>query len=107
MPRLALLCLAGTLGCHPSTSPVIRVVNADSVPLDRVMIDAGGSSYALGRLHPGTSAQIRPSPAPDSTLQIRHHLGGPFIVRAPGESHRLIEVRMFADSAGEVFTQSR
>ena len=86
-------------GCFPPGGPLIRVVNADSVTLDRVMIDAAGSSYALGRLLPGTAGQVRPSPAPDSAITVRHHVGGPFTVAGTYAGGGVVEIRLFADSA--------
>lgn len=94
-----LLIMLAIAGCSPPSGPLIRIVNADSVTLDRVMIDAGGSSYALGRLLPGTAGQVRPSPAPDSAITVRHHVGGPFDVAGPYAGGGVVEIRLFADSA--------
>jgi hypothetical protein len=94
-------------GCVPGGSPLIRVVNADSVVLDRVMVEAAGSEYALGRLLPGTAAQIRPAPAPDSAVRIRHHLGGPFVAAVPAGGAAVVEVRLHADSLGQVRVDPR
>jgi hypothetical protein len=103
LPTLALL-----LGCAPAGRPLIRVVNADSVTLDRVMVGAAGSDYALGRLLPGTAGQVRPAPAPDSVVQVRHHAGGPFTVAAPfADGARVVEIRLLADSVGEVRIEAR
>lgn len=98
---LLLLPLAGA--CLPAAGPTIRVVNADSVTLDRVMVHAGGSSYALGRLLPGTAGQIIPSPAPDSIMQLQHHAGGPFTVTgAFAGADGIVEIRLAADSVAGV-----
>lgn len=86
-------------GCSSPGGPLIRVMNGDSVTLDRVMIDAAGSSYALGRLLPGTAGQVRPSPAPDSSVAVRHHAGGPFMVPGVYAGGGVVEIRLFADSA--------
>lgn len=100
MRRLPILLLTLTAaGCSTSGDGLIRVVNADSVTLDRVMIDAVGSSYALGRLLPGTAGQVRPSPAPDSSVTLRHHAGGPFVVPGVYSAGGVVEIRLFADSA--------
>ena len=95
-------------GCSGADGPLIRVVNADSVTLDRVMIAAAGSEYALGRLLPGTAGQVRPVPAPDSTLQVRHQAGGPFgVAVVRGSGVRVIEIRLLADSVAGVSTETR
>lgn len=109
MRRLPLLLLLPMLsGCLSAGGPMIRVVNADSVTLDRVMIEAGGSEYALGRLLPGTAGQVRPAPAPDSSVAVRHQAGGPFAVSAPfATGPKLVEIRLLADSVGSVRVEAR
>ena len=109
MRRLPLLLLLPMLaGCLSAGGPIIRVVNADSVTLDRVMIEAGGSEYALGRLLPGTAGQVRPAPAPDSSVAVRHHAGGPFAVSAPfATGPKVVEIRLLADSVGSVRVEAR
>lgn len=105
-PRLLIL-LASALpvpgtGCDSAAGPMIRVVNADTVTLDRVMLDAGGSAYALGRLPPGTAGQVVPAPAPDSQVLVRHHGAGPFVVRERFSGARVVEIRLTADSVAAV-----
>ncbi len=103
-----LLLLPFVAACLPAGGPMIRVVNADSVTLDRVMIHAGGSEYALGRLLPGTAGQVVPSPPPDSVIQLRHHAGGPFRVTAGfADGVRLVEIRLAADSVADVRIETR
>lgn len=103
-----LLILALLPGCAPAGGPLIRVVNADSVTLDRVILDAAGSDYALGRLLPGTAGQVRPAPAPTSAVQVRHRAGGPFTVVAPfADGARVVEIRLLADSVSEVRIETR
>lgn len=97
------LLLAGCAG----GGPLIRVVNADSVVLDRVMVEAAGSEYALGRLLPGTAGQVRPAPAPDSAVRVRHHLGGPFVAEVPMGGVRVVELRLHADSVGGIRIEER
>ena len=99
------LCLAA---CAPGGGPLIRVVNADSVTLDRVIIDAAGSDDALGWLLPGTAGQVRPAPAPDSTIRVRHGAGGPFTITAAGmNAARVVEIRLHSDSAGGIRLEQR
>jgi hypothetical protein len=106
LPVILLLPLVA--GCLSGGGPIIRVVNADSVTLDRVMLEAGGSEYALGRLLPGTAGQVRPAPAPDSSVAVRHHAGGPFAVAAPFAARpKVVEIRLLADSIGGVRVETR
>ena len=106
LPVLLLLPLVA--GCLSGGGPIIRVVNADSVTLDRVMLEAGGSEYALGRLLPGTAGQVRPAPAPDSSVAVRHNGGGPFAATAPFAARpKVVEIRLLADSIEGVRVESR
>lgn len=100
------LVVALAAGCDRPSGPLIRVVNADTVTLDRVMIEASGSEYALGRLLPGTSAQVRPVPAPDSAVGVRHG-GRAFTATARFTGAAVVEIRLTADSIAEVRTAPR